>query len=111
MKRRVEDVDKLPKWAQRKIAVLQQNVEALTREIGKVDAGETRVVQVADFNDMRVSYLRDREVYFLERVGQDYHDGIAVGMEDDGVLVVRTKSMMAITPWAGNSVRIENVEW
>ena len=104
------DESRLPKWAQRQLASLRANNEALLQEVTKLDACQTQVVQQADYGTTpRMSYLRDRAVYFLPRPGLHVLDGFAVDLEDEE-LTVRGPGLLHIIPWATNCFRVKQVE-
>ena len=105
----MNDITKLPKWAQAKISVLEANVEHYKKAALEMESGESNVYQrdYASWPEDRRPIKRDSHILFVAEDGTEFD----VGFRDDEFEVTlgarSVKDRLAIKPRSSNVVVIE----
>jgi len=104
-----ENVTKLPKWAQDRIAILERDLAAAQREMRSIYAKEDTGVRILYFpqHDQTMPLPERAQVEFGPK---DFGTALTVTLRKDGGVDVHGEGRIAITPWAANSVTIKVAE-
>lgn len=99
----MNDILKLPKWAQDRIVKLRNEVDTLRSQLRAVNELDTPIVWQYYLDDKIVGIPEDSIILFKLRKDQ----GISVRLERGGLVIYSTLGRIKVIPQASNSVRIE----
>lgn len=105
MRRAVEDISKLPKWAQNKIESLEMHLTEAKEELQQVYGGKpSNVIIPGLVLEKDINLPVNSQVEF----NPNTHDAVTARLDshDRKILVVSANHSLLITPWATNMVKI-----
>jgi len=106
MRRAVEDVNRLPKWAQRKIQSLEMHLTEAKNEvlvISSKESTDTRILR-GPF-DAPMNLPNRSQIEFTPKNGKSIE--VALRHDDnEGITVMASHGSLRVMPWATNVVRI-----
>lgn len=114
MKKPIEDLSKLPKWAQHRISRLESDIKALQTIVQGFSKtkGEkiTGRVSVDPYSDLKSFMLPDRAMIRFQ-LRKDRTGYIDVSLRSTGVLNLNGAEGLVVLPGASNDVNVVAVHW
>jgi hypothetical protein len=105
------DIKKLPKWAQDKIAILEENLTHYKKELYKVESGETNTL-IERYEENNIYLPKDSRITFIMdcELGRKEAE-LRVYINEDNKLVINgcggIKHILKIIPRASNEIHID----
>lgn len=106
----MEGIEKLPKWAQEKVAILESRLANAEAELSARKSNAPSRVMVEQHMDGTAEYLTTREVTFVLGVGEVKSNGLGqrvrVRLQDSGRITINGDDCLAVMPQSANHVEV-----